>query len=183
MSLPAQIPAEGEGIRLSPEATLSLSFVRSVIRFATLRTGSVVFDEDLEQETFLRILQAIRRMRHVQYPKALVVKIVRDTVADHWRRRRWLENTHSIPERFVAYRPSFEESIDHRRRLRLLHQALSNLSPHQRETIELFYLFEHSIDDIARRLCSSPSAIKMTLLRGRQELRQMVRTHLARSRE
>jgi len=90
MFLPAQNPAEGEHNALSPEAMLNRPFVRSVIRFATRRTGSAIHDEDLEQEALLRILQAIHRRSRIEYPKALVVKIVRDTVADHWRQRRWL---------------------------------------------------------------------------------------------
>ena len=172
MSVPAHTPTEEDPDRA--ETLLSIPFVRSAIRFATLRTGSVVYDEDLEQEALLRILQAIRRTSQIAYPKALVIKIVRDAVADHWRHRRWSEDIHSIPEHFLSHRPAFEDNIDDRRRLRLIHEALARLSPRKRETIELFYLMEHSVGDISRRLCSSPSAVKMTLLRGRQELRQMV---------
>jgi len=172
MSVPAHTPTEEDPDRA--ETLLSIPFVRSAIRFATLRTGSVVYDEDLEQEALLRILQAIRRTSQIEYPKGLVVKIVHDTVADHWRRRRWFEDIHSIPERFVSYRPAFEENLDRRCRLKLIHNALAGLSPQKRKTIVLFYLMEQSVGDIARRLCSSPSAVKMTLLRGRQELRQMV---------
>lgn len=72
-------------------------------------------------------------------------------------------------------------SIDDRRRLMLIHNALTRLTLRKRETIKLFYLLEHSVGDIARLLRSSPSAVKMTLLRGRQELMQRVGADLPHS--
>jgi len=90
-----------------------------------------------------------------------------------------VDDIDSIPHTLLAYRPGFEESIDHRRRVRIVNDALLRLSSRKRETIELFYFFELSITDIAQRFCSSPSAVKMTLFRSKQELRQMVRTHFA----
>lgn len=174
MSVPARNSPGREVDHAAAEILLYLPFIRSAVRFATWRTGSLVHDEDLEQEALLRVLQAMSRIRRIEYPKALVVKIVHDTVADHWRRRRVLDRIDAIPERFLAYRPAVDEWLDDRQRLRLVRRALSHLSPQKREAIELFYFSEHSVGDIARRFRSSPSAVKMTLLRGRRELRQTI---------
>jgi DNA-directed RNA polymerase specialized sigma24 family protein len=40
--------------------------------------------------------------------------------------------------------------------------------------IEMYYLREFSVREIADRLHASPSAVKMNLLRGRQELARML---------
>ena len=64
------------------------SEIRFMVRIATQRTGAVVHDEDLEQEAMLKAVEAFRRQAHVRHPRAFLMKIVRDAVRDHWRRRR-----------------------------------------------------------------------------------------------
>src|SRR5687767_1062351 len=92
---------------------LTSELAGAVIRGLMRRTGSPLFDEDLEQEALLRILQATRRVGQIQYPKAFAVKIVQNTVQDYWRKRRRFENLESIPEKILSYRPAFEVQIDH----------------------------------------------------------------------
>ena len=181
MSIPAHQSVEADCGRPALEVLLDRRFVRSVILFAAFRSGSALHDEDLEQEALLRVLQAARRTGRIEYPKGFVVKIVNDTISDHWRRRRVFEDIQSIPQHLLSYCPAFERTNDDRRRLMLIYDALRRLTPQKRETIEAFYLLEHSVSDIARLLCSSTSAVKMTLLRGRQELRQMVGANARRS--
>lgn len=56
------------------------------IRRATLKTGSPLYDEDLVQDVLLAGVLAFRRLE-VRAPRAFFAKIVRNAVADHWRRR------------------------------------------------------------------------------------------------
>ena len=74
------------------------SEIRTLIHVATKRTGTPVRDEDLEQEVALHALEAFRRLNEVTHPRALLVKIVRDTVRDHWRRRRSSEELEGIDD-------------------------------------------------------------------------------------
>lgn len=161
----------GEGFA---EELLDRNLIRSVIRLATMRTGIPVLDNDLEQEALLRVLLASRRTSNIEYPKAFVAKIVRDTVQDYWRKHRRFENLDSIPEQVLSYRPTIEVHIDRERQRERLFQCLGRLSLKTRQAIELFYLNECSIDDLAASFHFSRSAAKMTLLRGRRELRKMM---------
>src|SRR5215470_13039659 len=88
--------------------------IRSLIHFVTRRTGPPLHDEDLEQDVAVRALEAVHRLKQIAYPKALLMKIVRDTVRDHWRRRRTLEGLSEIDERFLAHMPQFESEVDRR---------------------------------------------------------------------
>jgi RNA polymerase sigma-70 factor, ECF subfamily len=150
------------------------SVVKGMIVRISLRTGSPVFDEDLEQEALLRIWQALRRTDQIEHPKAFVAKIIKDTLATHWRNRRQFEQIDSIPEHFFSITPESEEKIDERRTVLRLCRALARLSPAKRETIELFYFSEYSVPEIARLHRSSASAVKMTLLRAREDLRRIL---------
>jgi RNA polymerase sigma factor (sigma-70 family) len=153
----------------------SLADIRTMLRFATRRTGFPVRDEDLEQEIALHAICAFRRLGHVSHPRALLMKIVQDKVHDYWRRRHSFEHLDSVNERLITSAPELEVTIDVRRRLDLLACALTRLPPDKRVLMELFYERELSIPEIARLQNKSVSAIKMELRRSRQALARTVR--------
>jgi RNA polymerase sigma-70 factor (ECF subfamily) len=154
---------------------LNLAEIRTMVHAAMRRTGTPIRDEDLEQEVALHALAAFRRLEHVAHPRGLLMKIVHDAVRDHWRRRRSSEDLNSIEERFIARPANFELELDLRRRLELVNRALQTLPPRKRRLLELFHMHDRSISEIAQLHGKSVSAIKMELLRSRQELVRIVR--------
>jgi RNA polymerase sigma factor (sigma-70 family) len=149
------------------------SEIRTLIHVATKRTGTPVHDEDLEQDVAVHVLEAFRRLNQVNHPRALLMKIVQDAVHDHWRRRRALEELEGIDERFIAHVPAFETNLDRERRIELLRRALSRLPARKRSLLELFYIRDYSIHEIARLQNRSISAVKMDLARSRQLLKRI----------
>jgi RNA polymerase sigma-70 factor, ECF subfamily len=158
----------------------SPSEIRTLIHVATKRTGTPVHDEDLEQEVALHAVEAFRRLKAVTHPRALLMKIVRDTVRDHWRRRRSSEELEHVDERFISQIPAFESSLDQQRRVELLRRALDQLPPGKRTLVDLFYLNGHSIPEIAALQNRSISAVKMELARSRQSLSRILQSMLNR---
>jgi len=152
------------------------SEIRAMVRIATRRTGTPVHDEDLEQEVALHAWEAFRRIGQVSHPRAFLMKIVSDTIRDHWRRRRSSPDIESIDERLISETPNFEYDLDSRRQIELLHQALDLLPPSKRTLLDLFYTHEQSIPQIAYLQCKSISAVKMELLRSRRSLARIVRS-------
>jgi RNA polymerase sigma factor (sigma-70 family) len=153
------------------------SRIRALIRVATMHTGCPVTDEDLEQEATLQIWRAIQRSPRIDYPNAFVTKIVRDTVKGYWRTRRRFDRLKPIAETALSYRQPFEDHLDQARKFKRLDHCLKRLPFKTRSVVELFYLGECSVNDLAVSLRVSRSAIKMTLLRGRRELRRMMTTN------
>ena len=149
--------------------------IRTLIHVATKRTGTPVHDEDLEQEVALHALEASRRLCAIRHPRALLMKIVRDTVRDHWRRKRLSEELEGIDEKFISQMPTFESNLDHQRRLELLRIALERLPAGKRKLLELFYISDHSVAEIAALQERSVSAVKMELARSRQSLARIFR--------
>ena len=154
------------------------SDIRTLIHVATKRTGTPVHDEDLEQEVALRALEAFRRLNKVTHPRALLMKIVCDTVRDHWRRKRSSEELAGIDEKFIAHVPAFESNLDQQRRVELLRRALTRLPPAKRRLLELFYINDQSIPQIAALQDRSISAVKMELARSRQSLSRIIHSML-----
>ncbi len=158
---------------------IDLAEIRTLIHIVTKRTGTPLHDEDLEQDIALRALEASQR-RAVTHPRALLMKIVHDTVHDHWRRRRAspseAKDLDDIDERFVSHVPAFESDLDRRRRAELVYRALRKLPSSKRRLLELYYIHDHAITRIAEIQGRSVSAIKMDLTRSRRSLAQIVRS-------
>jgi len=132
-------------------------------------------DEDLTQEVCVRALDAFRRAADVRYPRAFLMKIVSDTIRDHWRRRRSAENFDFLEERFLRFTPDLEDEIDRDRKIDLLRRSLARLDTPKRHVIALYYEQGLSVREIAKRQGRTQSAVKMDLLRGRQKLAQLMR--------
>ena len=135
-------------------------------------------DPDLEQEVFLRTLKAFRRGIRVEHPRALMWKIAKDTVADHWRvraRDRWddLDELQQPP----ALETDIEGDLDRRRRVERLRNAILRLGCDIRGSVYLFYVENYSVSSIAQIYRKSPSAVKMALHRGRRQLERMFGLH------
>jgi RNA polymerase sigma factor (sigma-70 family) len=150
--------------------------IRTLVHVVTKHTGSPVHDEDLEQDIAVHALEALQRLGHITHPRALLRKIVRDAVRDRWRRRRLSEDLDTVDQRFLSHQPEFESDLDWRRRVELLRRALSKLSEPKRAVLELFYMRDYSIPQIAKIQNRSISAVKMELARSRRCLAGIVRT-------
>lgn len=149
--------------------------IRLLVRIATQRTGRPVHDEDLHQDATLRVVEAFHKQFEIRNPHALLRKIVGDTVCDYWRRRRIAEQLDAVNERWFAESPCFEERLDAKRQLDSLRRALAQLDASKRIILDLFYMEERSIAEIARLQKRSLSAVKMELHRARRQLARIVR--------
>jgi RNA polymerase sigma factor (sigma-70 family) len=149
--------------------------IRMLVRIATQQTGRPLHDEDLEQDATLRAVEAFRKQFEIRYPRAFLRKIVCDAVRDHWRRRRPAEDLDAISEKHLAECPRFEERLDLQRRVALLRRGLDQLDVGKRTTLDLYYIEEFPVSEIARLQQKSVSAVKMELLRARRLLAKIVR--------
>jgi RNA polymerase sigma-70 factor (ECF subfamily) len=136
-------------------------------------------DADLEQDVFMKVLEAFRRRRDIRAPLGLMRKIARDTVIDAWRARarRPSIDPGPIPEATLQELPFPEERIDRQAELIRLREAILRLGCELRGPVYLHYVENYPIRTIVRIYGKSPSAIKMALHRGRKELRRMLAIH------
>jgi RNA polymerase sigma-70 factor (ECF subfamily) len=142
----------------------------AVFNLAYRMTGSHQDAADLAQEAFIRAYQKLYSYKP-EYPfKNWVLGICANQTRNRFRseaRRRALETQHmqeSVTE---------PESQDPRHAL--LEQALQQLPEQARVPLVLKYMEGLSMEEIARSLQLGLSAVKMRLLRGREELLRIVR--------
>jgi len=129
-------------------------------------------DPDLEQEVFLRVLQAFRRHGDVRSPYGLMRKIVHDTIVDSWRARARYRSGEweAAQETSQSQIPRFEEQMDRDRAVERLRDAILKLGCDIRGPVYLFYVEGYSTPTIVRVIRKSPSAVRMALHRGRKQL-------------
>lgn len=129
-------------------------------------------DPDLEQEAFIRTLRAFRREPAIEFPEALMWKVVRNTVADHWRQalRNRVEDIDTVAEHHFARQPDVDERIDRERNASRVRDALYALGCDTRGPMYLFYVEGYPIRKIAELYGKSVPAIKMALCRGRRQV-------------
>jgi RNA polymerase sigma factor (sigma-70 family) len=118
--------------------------------------------EDAYQETFLRALQAYRRLEHGEHLRAWILTIAKNVAIDTLRRTR--------PESVLVEpatddgRPAYEE----------LAPLTDGLPPKERAAVVLRYGYDLSYDQIAAALGSSEDAARQAASTGVRRLRRRI---------
>jgi len=130
-----------------------------VLRFLRRRVGNGRA-EDAFQETFLRALQAYRRLEHGEHLRAWVLTIAGNVAIDTLRRTR--PESELVETGADEDRPAFEE----------LAPMTDGLPPKERAAVVLRYGYDLSYDQIAAALGSSEEAARQAASTGVRRLRR-----------
>ena len=116
--------------------------------------------EDAYQETFLRALQAYRRLEHGEHLRAWILTIAKNVAVDTLRRARPADD---VGEQAVQDgRPAYEE----------LAPLTDGLPPKERAAVVLRYGYDLSYHQIAAALGSSEDAARQAASTGVRRLRR-----------
>ena len=133
-----------------------------VLRLLRRRVGTERA-EDAFQETFLRALQAYRRLEHGMHLRAWVLTIAGNVAIDTLRRAR--PESELVETPIDDPRPAFEE----------LAPLTDGLPPKERAAVVLRYGYDLSYDQIAAALGSSEDAARQAASTGVRRLRRRSR--------
>lgn len=148
-----------------------------VFRYVYLRVKSRQDAEDLTQIVFLKVYQAVSRFeeRNVS-PLAYFFIVARNTVIDHWRKKKeiFLENTEM--EREVARTPPAAENpgdiVQKNQNLDMLHQGIQELTEEQQNVIILKFINDLSNKEVGKIMQRSDEAVRQLQCRALKALRQ-----------
>jgi RNA polymerase sigma factor (sigma-70 family) len=129
-----------------------------VLRLLRRRLG-VERADDAFQETFLRALQAYRRLEHGEHLRAWVLTIAKNVAVDTLRRAR--AQSELVETAGEDDRPAYEE----------LAPLTDGLPPKERAAVVLRYGYDLSYDQIAAALGSSEDAARQAASTGVRRLR------------
>ncbi|RZU50800.1 RNA polymerase sigma-70 factor (ECF subfamily) [Krasilnikovia cinnamomea] len=134
-----------------------------LMRYGYAVVGDPTDAQDLVQDAYAKAWRHWRTVAAHPAPEAWVRLVLVRLATDRWRRltawRGVLSRTGPPP----AMGPPSEDTV-------LLTAALRKLPPTHRQAIALHYLFDMSVDDIARETGAAPGTVKSWLSRGRAAL-------------
>lgn len=164
---------------------------REIARFVGKRmTGAAHPDaDDVAQHVWERALRAAGRYHDRDKPKAWLLTIARNLVSDYYKSSRWqlrdvFLDTKAIHEKWelaearlvsndwqqYAHEPGWRDRYpsDYAH----LYAALENLTPDQRQVVELFYWHGLPFATIAERIGTTENGVKKLAIRARARMRR-----------
>lgn len=152
-----QPPEEGERV---VRAYGSILF-----RLCLVMLGSESDAEDAVQDTILTYLQKAPDFADAGHEKAWLITVAANRCRDL--RRRWTRHPQLPLEDLQAYGPDREDCG--------ILEALMQVPPRFRVVLVLYYVEEYPMEEIARIIGRSVSAVKMRLQKGRRLLEEIYR--------
>ncbi len=150
----------------------------NIYRFVLLRVSHEETASDISQEVFHHLLKATRgKERYIENIRAFLYQIARNLLIDHYRTNIVTysleaegedgEYTHEIADK----EPGADVMIDREYTAEEIRKALSAVKQQHREIVEMRYLEQLEMSEIAERLGKSEGAIRVQIHRAIDELR------------
>jgi RNA polymerase sigma factor (sigma-70 family) len=150
-----------QGVAIPPFELFYEEHRDEVLRVLRSRLGRERAD-DAFQETFVRALQAYRRLEHGEHLRAWVLTIARNVAIDVLRRAK--PESELVEAGAEDARPVYEE----------LAPMTDGLPPKERAAVVLRYGYDLSYDQIAAALRSSEDAARQAASTGVRRLRRRI---------
>ncbi|MDY7228717.1 RNA polymerase sigma factor [Hyalangium rubrum] len=126
--------------------------------------------EDLLQETYLRLLSAVKGFRGEARFRTFLYRVCANVALSHlrWKRRRPEDPVATPPEAFASNEDP-EREAERRQAARLVEQALERLKPKKRIVFVYYELCGMTPDEIAEAVGSSANTVRSRLHHARLE--------------
>lgn len=136
-------------------------------RLAFSHLGNDFDAQDAVSETFMRYLRHLPEFRSDEHEKAWLIRVLTNVSYDMLRHKKVRAYTPIEEVNISVYEKGFNEEES-------VFDKLSKISPKNKAVVILHYLEGYSVKEIGKIFGISESAVKMRLMRGRDELK----THL-----
>lgn len=146
------------------------SALGDVYGYLASRCGSATLAEDLTSETFLAAVDAVRREDVPELSVAWLMRVARNKLVDHWRRREREERSLRAVDSEAAV--PVEDEWDVRLDVLTAHRTLALLGAHHRSALVLRYLDGLPVKDVATCLERTVGATEVLLVRARAAFRE-----------
>jgi len=144
-------------------------YAPAIYRYIYFRLGEPELAEDLQAEVFLRMLEGIHRYEDRGWPiSAWLYRIARDRTIDTMRRRRTRQ--HMPLEMWGGSCEGPECSVSEQLEYEEIYRSMQDLTHDQRVVIQLRFMANMSIQEVAEKLGRSEGSVKALQHRGLQSL-------------
>jgi RNA polymerase sigma-70 factor (ECF subfamily) len=146
-----------------------------IFRFIWSRVHDAPLAEDLTGEVFTRMVINLPNYRDHSLPfRAWLYQIARNLIIDHHRKESLKQSLKDVVDQNTG-EISPEEKIETVLTLERVQRALEEIDPAQREVVQLRFLAELSLDEVALVINKSVAAVKALQHRGLASLRAQLK--------
>ncbi len=180
----AELASHDEKIKLARDGNqhafryLLEYFWNDVYGFMLQRTQNENEAEDLTIRCFGKAFEKISTYNSEYGFKTWLTTIAKNLHIDQIRKKNistiTTKTSQDVAQNIADNAPDPEDDLIRKQRLETLLNNIKTLKPHYREVIQLKYLQELSIKQIAKKLDSSESTIKVKLMRARKLLAEVL---------
>jgi RNA polymerase sigma-70 factor, ECF subfamily len=163
-----------QGDRAALEELYLIHFDR-IYSYLHMSVGNKHDAEDLTTQTFLKMLESIKRFRWQSAPfSAWLFRIAHNLAMDHFRARRRWQLEEDVPEPPGSEEPSAElEAMQSIGRQSMM-ELIEKLSPEQQQVLTLKFVFNFANADVATILEKTEGAIKSLQHRALASLQKQI---------
>jgi RNA polymerase sigma-70 factor (ECF subfamily) len=154
-------------------------YLENIYRFIFFKVSSREEAEDLTSAVFLKTWDHIQNNRISDYAtlKALLYKVARNTVIDHYRKKSQEQNTSLDADPIAETLPDERQDVRRQHEIagdfETLQKCMIELKDEYREVITLRFLNEMDIGEIADVLDKSKGNVRVLLFRAMNALREI----------
>jgi RNA polymerase sigma-70 factor (ECF subfamily) len=154
-------------------------YLTPIYRFVFFRVKSREEAEDITQNVFLKAWHAIKRYRDEGKPfSAWLYAIARNTVIDHWKKKKEVrlnaEDSEEIFAQIPDNAPNPAERMEQSDRARMVRKAIEHLSEDQQELVIMKFINDLSNKEISEITGKSEDAIRQMQFRALKALRELL---------
>ena len=157
-------------VELDPKTVRALE--ADLLRYARRKVATEELARELVQETWLAAVEALPRFAGRSSIRTWVTSILRRKIADLYRSRRETVPFEEVNGSGERNTPMLQQIMARESANRVL-DAMSALSPREREAVELCGLEDLDREEAADRMGLSRPCLRVTLCRGRRHLREL----------
>lgn len=144
---------------------------RSLWAYVAKGVGEPAIADDIVQEAYVRMLQAVKRGTGIPEAKSYLYRIATNLMHDHWRRGgRELRDEASLDEAPARRRNEGEVALDLD-----VGAAFERLAQRERTLLWLAYVEGYAHRDIAQAMRVSEGSVRVLLFRARKRLLEFLR--------
>lgn len=164
-------------IRKDPETFGKVydEYINRIYRFIYFKVSREEEAQDLASETFLRAWQYIQEGKEIKQLGAFLYSIARNLVIDHYRKKVLMVNAEDADAAgSLTDGGAGQLKIEGAQEYGALLSAMSKLKDEYKEMVQLRYIDELSVGEIAEVLGKNKGAVRVTLHRASKTLREVL---------
>ncbi|PIR86759.1 MAG: RNA polymerase subunit sigma-24 [Candidatus Harrisonbacteria bacterium CG10_big_fil_rev_8_21_14_0_10_49_15] len=154
-------------------------YIKAIYRFIAVKVGSKEQAEDLTHEVFLRAWQKLPSFKSRGFPfSSWLYRIARNRVIDHYRTQKSHLNVDDLvgqmEEEFLKVSSDQRQQLDLKLDLEKVMSALEQLTPDQREVMELRFIEDLSPKEIAEVIGKREGTVRILQHRATKKLQELL---------